>query len=62
MTMESEMEMEQGTELKLIETRTYTRAFRLTVDQNEKLEKYAAERNVTPTVVIKSALKQTGVI
>ena len=62
MTMESEMEMEQGTELKLIETRTRSRAFRLTVDQDEKLEKYAAEHNVTPTVVIKSALKQTGVI
>lgn len=48
--------------LKLIETRTKSRAFRLTLDEDAKLESYAEAHGTTATVVLKSALKQTGVI
>ena len=63
------MDTDNGTEatdagetLKLIETRTRSRAFRLTLEEDAALEKYAEAHGTTPTVVLKSALKQTGVI
>ena len=54
--------METGETLKLIETRTRSRAFRLTLEEDAALERYAEEHGTTATVVLKSALKQTGVI
>ena len=53
---------ETGDTLKLIETRTRSRAFRLTLEEDAALERYAEEHGTTATVVLKSALKQTGVI
>ena len=56
------IEEDTGEKLKLIETRTRSRAFRLTLEEDAALERYAEEHGTTPTVVLKSALKQTGVI
>ena len=63
MKMEREtVKEETGDTLKLIETRTRSRAFRLTLEEDAALERYAEEHGTTATVVLKSALKQTGVI
>ena len=63
MTMDMAAEKEEtGETLKLIETRTRSRAFRLTLEEDAALERYAEEHGTTATVVLKSALKQTGVI
>ena len=61
-TTEETKTKETGDTLKLIETRTRSRAFRLTLEEDAALELYAEQHGTTPTVVLKSALKQTGVI